>query len=228
MKKLLILLITLTLLAPAPARAVDTTDTRLVKDPAVSANALAFSYANDLWIANADGSNVRRLTSHPGVEEGARFSPDGSLIAFTGSYERNVDVYVMPAAGGVPKRLTYHPGDDIALGFTPDGRSILFSSPREVYTRRYQQLFTVPVDGGAVTKLPIPHASKASISPDGKRIAYVPLREPFNQWKHYRGGQASQIVLFDLASYATEKVPQPETRCNDTDPTWLGSKLYFR
>lgn len=227
MKKLFLVLVSI-LLGATNLLAIDTTDTRLVKDPAISANALAFSYANDLWIANADGTNVRRLTSHPGIEEGARFSPDGSLIAFTGSYERNVDVYVMPAAGGVPKRLTYHPGDDVALGFTPDGKSVLFSSPRESYTRRYQQLYIVPVGGGAVTKLPIPHASKAAFSPDGKRVAYVPLREPFNQWKRYRGGMASQIVLFDLASYATEKIPQPATRCNDTDPTWLGSRLYFR
>jgi len=216
------------LIATTTALAIDTTDTRLVSNPAVSANRIAFSYANDLWIANADGSDVRRLTSHPGVEDGARFSPDGSLIAFTGSYERNVDVYVMPATGGVPKRLTWHPGNDIALGFTPDGKSVLFASPREVYTTRYQQLFTVPVGGGPVTKLPIPHASKASYSPDGKMIAYVPLREAFTQWKHYRGGQTSHLVLFDVASYKTVDVPQPEGRCNDSDPAWVGNKLYFR
>ncbi|HKO58729.1 MAG TPA: PDZ domain-containing protein [Thermoanaerobaculia bacterium] len=226
MKRLLLL--AALLLVTATAFAIDTTDTRLVSNPAVSADRLAFSYANDLWIANADGSDVRRLTSHPGIEDGARFSPDGSLIAFTGSYERNVDVYVMPSTGGVPKRLTWHPGNDTALGFTPDGKSVLFASPREVYTTRYQQLFTVPVGGGPVTKLPIPHATKAAYSPDGKTIAYVPLREPMNQWKHYRGGQASRIVLFDLASYKTVEVPQPEGRCNDTEPAWVGSKLYFR
>ncbi len=71
------LLVVLTLLAPAGARAVDLADTRLVSDPAVSARQVAFAYANDLWIANADGSGVRRLTAHPGVESGPRFSPDG-------------------------------------------------------------------------------------------------------------------------------------------------------
>ena len=67
---------------------------------------MAFAYANDLWVAGADGSGVRRLTSHPGVESGPRFSPDGTLVAFTGRYDGNTDVYVVPAAGGVPKRLT--------------------------------------------------------------------------------------------------------------------------
>ena len=218
----------LALLAPAGAGAIDVADTRLVSDPATSGRLVAFAYANDLWVAGIDGTGVRRLTSHPGVESGPRFSPDGSLVAFTGRYEGNTDVYVVPAAGGVPKRLTYHPGNDIALGFTPDGKAVLFSSAREVYTGRYTQLFTVPVEGGFPTKLPIPHASKAAISPDGKTIAYLPLAEPFNQWKRYRGGEASRILLFDNATHAVEPVPQPPGRCNDTDPMWTGDRLYFR
>ena len=123
---------------------------------------MAFAYANDLWVAGTDGSGVRRLTSHPGVEAGPRFSPDGALLAFTGRYEGNTDVYVVPAAGGVPKRLTYHPGDDRALGFTPDGKAVLFSSGREVYTGRYTQLFTVPVEGGFPTRLPDPEREQGA------------------------------------------------------------------
>jgi len=67
-----------------PVFAVNITDTRLLTDPAISKDHIAFAYANDLWVANLDGSDVRRLTSHPGVESGPRFSPDGSMIAFTG------------------------------------------------------------------------------------------------------------------------------------------------
>lgn len=211
-----------------PLRAIDTQDTRLLADPAIHGDQLAFAYANDLWTAKVDGSDVRRLTTHPGVESGPHFSPDGRLVAFTGRYEGNTDVYVVPAAGGVPRRLTWHPADDVALGFTADGQSVLFSSPREVYTRRYTQLFTVPVEGGFPTRLPIPHASRAAISPDGRTIAYVPLGEAFLQWKHYRGGRTSQILLFDVASQEVEAVPQPAGRCNDTGPTWLGNTICFR
>lgn len=207
--------------------AIDPEDTRLASAPAVSDRHVAFAYANDLWIAERDGSSVRRLTSHPGVESCPRFSPDGSWVAFTGRYEGNTDVYVVPTAGGIPKRLTWHPADDVALGFTPDGQSVLFSSPREVYTRRYQQLFTVPLTGGFPAKLPIPHASKAALSPDGRTIAYVPLYEAFRQWKHYRGGTTARILLFDVETREVEPVPQPEGRCNDTDPMWLDGRLYF-
>ena len=213
---------------PARALAVDLNDTRLVSDPATNGSLIAFAYANDLWLADMDGSDVRRLTSHPGVESGPRFSPDGSFIAFTGRYEGNTDVYLVPTQGGQPKRLTYHPYDDVALGFSADGTSVLFSSAREVYTTRYAQLFTVPRAGGFPTKLPIPNASKASISPDGQRTAYVPLGEPFLQWKRYRGGRTARIFLFNNATYDVEQVPQPEGRCNDTNPMWIGTKLYFR
>jgi len=210
------------------ASAIDTTNTRLVSDPAPGNSGLAFAYANDLWMAAQDGSGVRRLTVHPGVESGPRLSPDGKLVAFTGRYEGNTDVYVVPAAGGVPQRLTWHPGEDVALGFTPDGKSVLFSSSREVYTGRYTQLFTVPVTGGYPTRLPIPNATKAAIAPDGRTIAYVPLRESFGQWKHYRGGTTSRILLFDVDTQEVKQVPQPAGRCNDTDPMWVGDALYFR
>jgi len=211
-----------------PLYAININDTRLLTDPAVSQDHIAFAYANDLWVANLDGSNVRRLTSHPGVESGPRFSPDGSMIAFTGRYEGNVDVYVVPTAGGVPKRLTWHPLNDVVLGFTPDGASVLFSSPREVYTRRFTQLFTVPVNGGMVTKLPIPNAAKATYSPDGKRIVYQPIGDAFIEWKRYRGGQVARLMIFDTATDAVEQIPQPATRSNDTDPMWIGDKVYFR
>ncbi|HLJ74021.1 MAG TPA: peptidase S41, partial [Thermoanaerobaculia bacterium] len=225
MRKLAFIFAVLTCTA---AFAIDINDTRLLTDPAVSKDHIAFAYANDLYVANLDGSGVRRLTSAPGIESGPRFSPDGSMIAFTGHYDGNIDVYVVPTAGGIPKRLTWHPLPDIALGFTADGQSVLFSSPREVYTRRYTQLFTVPVNGGEPTKLPIPNAAKATFSPDGKKIVYQPIGDAFLEWKRYRGGQVARLMIFDVATYATEQIPQPATRCNDTDPMWTGDKVYFR
>ncbi len=202
--------------------------TVMLAAPAVSAEHVAFAYAGDLWVARHDGSGVRRLTSHQGLEGNPRFSPDGRSIAFTGEYDGNGDVFIVPAEGGVPERLTWHPSSDLVQDFTVDGGAVLFSSGRNSYTGRHQQLFAVSTDGGHPDQLPIPHAFKASYSPDGSHIAYTPLYEAFNQWKNYRGGTATRIWIYDVADHSVQQIPQPPGRSNDTDPMWDGDLVYFR
>ena len=181
---------------PSPAQGVDLNDTKLVAQPAVSKTHISFVYAGDLWVADIDGKNVRRLTTDQGIEANPAFSQDGTLIAFNAQYDGNTDVFVVPLSGGVPTRLTWHPGPDIVQCFTPDGSSVLFTSPRAVFTGRYSQLFTVPVKGGLEEPLKIPNAAKAAYSPDGSRLAYNPLYEAFTQWKNYRGGtNSSDLAL---------------------------------
>ena len=155
----------------------------LAQHPAVSATQIVFSYAGDLWIVGRDGGSANRLTAGVGLESYPAFSPNGSQIAFAGEYEGNLDVYVIPAAGGVPRRLTYHPDPDVPVGWTPDGKSIIFRSSRASHAR-YSHLFTVPVAGGEPTPLPLPEAEDGSLSPDGKRIAYV----PFSNKPQFPGG----------------------------------------
>src|ERR1035438_4462441 len=75
---------------------IDTRDTRMLSQPAISADHIAFIYAEDLWVANPDGSQPRRLTVDEGIESNPVFSPDGKMIAFNGQYDGNTDVYVIP------------------------------------------------------------------------------------------------------------------------------------
>ena len=214
--------------AATPATGPDIHDTRLLSEPALSSSRIAFIYAADLWTCDLEGKDVRRITSDVGIESNPAFSPDGKWIAFSAQYEGNIDVYIVSSEGGVPRRLTWHPGADIVQGFTADGKSVLFTSPRNVFTNRFTQLFTVPVEGGPEEPLAIPHANRATFSPDGKRIAYNPLSPQFLQWKHYRGGAVSQIWIYDVATHAVEKVPQPASRANDAGPMWMGDAVYFR
>ena len=208
--------------------AINPEDTRMMKQPAISNNHIAFIYAEDLWLANLDGSNPHRLTIDKGVESNPVFSPNGKLIAFNAEYDGNTDIFVVPVSGGIPKRLTWHPDAERVRGFTNDGNNVLFASRRTIFTRRYFQLFTVPVKGGFPTKLKIPNAWLASYSPDGKSMAYTPIYGAFNQWKNYRGGRISTIWLFSFKDHSVVKIPKPKEGCNDTDPMWIENTIYFR
>ncbi len=200
--------------------------TLLLRYPNASHDHLAFLYAGDIWVANRDGSQPRRLTVHAGVKTTPHFSPDGAWIAYSaGSFERNFSVYVIPTVGGSPRQLTYHPAHAWAQGWTPDGTQILFSSARDTSTPRYTRFFTVPLSGGLPDALPLPMAARGAYAPDGQRLAYTRIPDPFTTWKRYRGGQVTTIWIIDLHTYVVEEIPNPQV--NDSCPCWLGETVYF-
>ncbi|HKP87494.1 MAG TPA: hypothetical protein VJZ26_15435, partial [Blastocatellia bacterium] len=81
--------------------------TKLLRFPDVHGDKVVFTYGGDLWTAPATGGTATHLTSHPGIEVFAKFSPDGNWVAFTGQIDGDEQVYVIPVTGGVPRQLTY-------------------------------------------------------------------------------------------------------------------------
>ena len=196
----------------------------LLQKPTLSRTQIVFAYAGDLWSVAREGGSAKQLTTGVGIESNPVFSPDGSLIAFTGQYDGNTDVYTVPATGGVPKRLTFHPDADDVVGWTRDGKQVLFRSRRNSYAN-FSRLFTLSLDGGLPTEVPLPMADDASYSPDGKRLAYQPLTRWQADWKRYRGGQTAPIWIANLADSSIEKLPRDNS--NDTTPMWIEDKVYF-
>ena len=200
----------------------------LMQKPTLSKTHIAFSYAGDLWLVAREGGEARLLTSGEGTKTDPVFSPDGSMIAFSGDYDGNVDVYVMPSEGGVPRRLTHHPAVDEVVGWSPDGKSVLFRSSRNSYSR-FNRLFTVSLEGGLPHELPLPTAEFGAFSTDGKHIAYVPVdnnrRLSAIGWKRYRGGKASRVWIANLTDLNLDQVPRETS--NDGNPMWVGGKIYF-
>ena len=195
----------------------------LLQHPTLSATQIAFAFAGDLWIVPREGGVATRLTTGAGIESNPVFSPDGKDIAFSGEYDGNVDVYIIPAIGGTPRRLTYHPANDIAVGWTRDGKDILFASARS--GGNYNRLFTISREGGFPTELPLPIAVEGSYSPDGSRLAYVPLDHAFEAWKRYRGGRTSPIWIARLSDSNVERIPRENS--NDFNPMWVDARVFF-
>jgi len=226
MRQLLAVIFALTAVSLFPVNAVAQSDPPLLlRFPTVSKTQIVFNYAGDLWIVSRDGGDATRLTSGIGTETVPAFSPDGSMIAFTGEYDGNLDVYVVPVSGGVPRRLTYHPADEIVLGWTPDGKKILFASWGNSFMHFENQLYTVPVEGGFPTQLPLPIAWEAALSPDATHLAYVPHIQWQAAWKRYHGGQTTPIWIADLKDSSITKVPHDNS--NDHSPMWIGDTVYF-
>src|SRR5260370_20765041 len=78
----------------------------LLRFPTVSKTQIVFNYGGDLWIVGREGGDARRLTSGVGGEIVPRFSPDGTMIAFTGEDDRHRELDVVAAPRGVPRPLT--------------------------------------------------------------------------------------------------------------------------
>ncbi len=208
--------------------------TRLLMQPDIHGEQIAFRHGGDLWIASVNGGGARRLTTSEGIETTPRFSPDGSQLAFTGQYDSREDVYIVPVAGGEPVRVTHHPDVDIVRDWSPDGAALLFASGRANPPAFVHRLWTVPVSGGMPEVLPLYMAADGAYSPDGLRLAYVPTSPAFQPWpgggshvgwKHYRGGRTSSIRLVTLSDLSVRDVPRENS--NDHFPMWIGETLYF-
>ena len=197
----------------------------MFRQPAVSADRIAFVYAGDIWIVPKAGGTAMRLSSPAGEESFPRFSPDGRTLAYSADYDGNTDVYVVPVAGGEPVRLTHHPMADRVVGWHPDGRRVLFASGRESGRQRFNQFYLVGVDGGLPEKLSVPYGEFGAFSPDGARFVYMPMSQDFRNWKRYRGGWAPDLLVFDLKTFATRNITN--NPANDAQPMWFRNSVYF-
>ncbi len=201
----------------------------LLQSPTLSKTQIAFAYGGEIWIVSREGGDAQRLVTGAGTLSGPIFSPDGTMVVYTGDYEGNDDVYVVPAAGGEPRRLTFHPGPDVAVGWTPDGKSVLFRTTRASYSR-FEKLYTVPVAGGFPAALPLPMGVEGSFSADGTHLAYVPswnrrlgAVDAYIAIKHYRGGHAARIWITDLSDSSIARIPREGS--NDFDPMRVGERV---
>lgn len=200
--------------------------TRLLRQPTISQDKIAFTYASDIWICDIAGGTATRLTSTPAVESNPAFSPDGKWIAFSSNRAGGTSVYVVSAEGGMPKRLSYYPAAAAVRGWTPDGKHIIYASRRESAPGNFNRLWKVSPEGGPSEMLPAPWANDGSYRADGSYIAIDRMRRWDVEWRAYRGGQNTPLVILNLGDLSEEKIPN-EQRTTDVQPVWMGDKIYF-
>ena len=212
--------------------------TRLLRFPTTNDKDIVFCYAGELYTVAKDGGIARRLTSGPGYSSFPRFSPDGNQVAFTSQYDGNTEVYVMPADGGTPKRLTISATlgrDDISDRMGPNNivmawentkPQIVFRSRMKSFNDFIGALFAVGMDAELPQQLPVPRGGFASFSPDDSKMAFNRVFREFRTWKHYRGGMADDIWIYDFKTGTTENLTNNPAQ--DICPMWgPDNKIYF-
>jgi tricorn protease len=210
-------------------------ETRLLRFPDIHRDRIVFVYAGDLYVASTNGGAAAQLTSHNGLEQFPKFSPDGSEIAYSAEYNGTRQVYVIPSTGGTPRQLTWYNdvgpmpprgGSDYrVLDWTPDGKNVLVRANRLPWGVRMGRYYRVPADGGDESAMEIPEGGGGMFSPDGKKVVYTPIDREFRTWKRYRGGRAQDVWIYDLENSTSEQLT--DNPATDHQPLWVGDSIFF-
>jgi Tol biopolymer transport system component len=157
-----------------PERLAETT--RRNGSPKYSADGRSIVFVSDrsgydnLWIADADGSSPRRITSFNGEAVGTpRWSPDGQQIVFDGVREGHSAILLVGAAGGTVRRFTDGSWNDMMPSWSRDGRYIYFSSKRD---GDRLTVWKKAVNGGPAIQVTHTASGDALESADG-RLVYI-------------------------------------------------------
>jgi Tol biopolymer transport system component len=145
-------------------------------DYADSAN---YPPGSEVYIANADGTGIRRLTSNTAYEAETSISPDGKWVLFTSNEEGNLELYRMRLDGSKKFRITHTP--DLQEGgsfYMPDGKHIVYRAWKkgeEANKNRVSQLYLIRDDGTGLQQLTDTQEFNWSPypSPDGVNVVFA-------------------------------------------------------
>lgn len=167
----------------------------------------------EIYVMNADGTALTRLTNDPGGDFAPSWSPDGSKIAFTTFRFGNFDIAVMNANGTGVTRLTDYARTDEVPAWSPDGQRIAFE--REWASDRWD-IYVMNADGSGVTNVTtsMKNAGNPTWSPDGSKIAF---------WGRINPGDPTQIWVINVDGSGLTGLGAVGT------PAWSpdGSKIAF-
>ena len=101
----------------------------------------------DIYMANLDGTIVRKLTTSAGYDAEATLSPDGTKMIFTSTRNGDLDLYVMDLKSGKTKQITHEIGYDGGAWFSPDGKRIVWRASRPKTATEVQEYKSLLQEG---------------------------------------------------------------------------------
>ncbi|MCQ4080562.1 S41 family peptidase [Streptomyces sp. RB6PN25] len=205
------------------------TDGAYLRFPHIHGDLLCFVAEDDLWLAPlaAPGTvpgRAWRVTADRTRLGHPRFSPDGTVIAYTSWRSLDPEIHLAPVGGGPARRLTYWGSPDARVcSWTPDGRILAVSSHGQPLSH-YSHPYAVPTDGSPGGRLPWGPASYIAVADIGGEhltllLNGTPPHEPA-AWKRYRGGATGRLWL-----QGTRLLP--ELKGHLDCPMFVGERIAF-
>jgi TolB protein len=143
----------------------------------IAFSAFRDSGRSDIFMMDADGSNVTALTRfRPGYNLAPSWAPSGRRLVFIHNTAEGTDLYVLRLTDGRIRQLTTSPRlVERAPEWSPDGDHIVFSRFRETGTPTDEDVFVVDPDGADITRLTTTRTNdfQPSWSPDAAQVIYV-------------------------------------------------------
>lgn len=204
------------------------------RSPAIYDQTVAFTSEGDLWEVGIEGGMARHLTTAPGQELHAAFSPDGKTIAFTADYEGPEEVYTISADGGIPARRTYEGGGPqkrrgapstpgaVVAGWTPDGK--LLYSTYHFSGLPDAQLVTID-SRNRFERIPLSQAAQGTFDSRNGTLFFTRLDRQPSFTKRYAGGTAENIWRYNRGQEAVALTSDYAGTSNN--PMWWNERIYF-
>jgi hypothetical protein len=125
----------------------------------------------DIFVMNADGSTVQKLTESLDSDFDPKFSPDGTKIAFTSLRDGYANIYIMDRDGSHEQQITYDASMDYMGSWSPDGEKIAFTSARH----GNYDVYIMNADGSHIQQVTNHPGAEGwpVFSPDGQKILFV-------------------------------------------------------
>jgi TolB protein len=189
----------------------------------------------ELYVMDADGGNLKRVTSNEDADASPSWSPDGERLVFarakrTGRADVETSLYVMNADGSGERMLRREPRAQTPVflagpAWSPDGKRIAFTRIRFDQTPD-AAVYVMDADGGRATKI-ADEAVEPDWSPDSRRIALASYRDRLGRTCFQKCSPNSEIYVVDADGGRMRRLT--ESDANDASPTWSpdGKRIVF-
>jgi dipeptidyl aminopeptidase/acylaminoacyl peptidase len=166
----------------------------------------------DVFVSDADGTNVRNVSDHAAEDYRIAWAPDGERLAFTSERDENPEIYAYDLVTSSLRRLTFDEATDDHAAFSPDGRFLAFESTRG----GTPAVYVIPGGAGAPRRLGATDRRLALVEWRGRRppvIDRVVIRSPSAV-----ASGASASATADVLDAIGQPAPTGALRWSSLDP----------